>query len=233
MQACERTNLREELDEALLPFRLVRKRKGKPRDGWVRGIREAIGLPVEELERVYVKSYEQTKADPAWLDVSHIRDEALAWGRRYAILGGDWSPFWHDAIDLLGMEELMLRMYEEPEVVDALFTHLVDYYAASSERVFQAADSAIDIFFIGNDFGSQRGPLIGPPTFRRFFFPHLSGDGSVHELVTACASAAPPAGHSRQHPQSTHALTLVHAACVGADLGVSAPQKRVIRRGVD
>jgi len=51
MQACERTNLREELDEALLPFRLVRKRKGKPRDGWVRGIREAIGLPVEELER--------------------------------------------------------------------------------------------------------------------------------------------------------------------------------------
>ena len=51
MQAYERTNLREELDEALLPFRLVRKRKGKPRDGWVRGIREAIGLPVEELAR--------------------------------------------------------------------------------------------------------------------------------------------------------------------------------------
>ena len=69
---------------------------------------------------------------------------------------------------------------------------------------------------------------------RRFFFPHLSGDGSVHELVTAtAASAAPPAGHSRQHSHSTRPLTLVHAARVGADLGVGAPQKRIVRRGVD
>ena len=58
--------------------------------------------------------------DPKWMDVSQIRAEALAWGRQYAILGGDWSPFWHDAIDLLGMENLLLKMYDEPELVDAL-----------------------------------------------------------------------------------------------------------------
>ena len=111
--------------------------------------------------------------DPEWMDVSRIRGEALAWGRRYAILGGDWSPFWHDAIDLFGMEELMLRMYEDPDAVEALFTHLVDYYAASSERVFQAADGAIDLFFIGNDFGSQTGPLLGAGLFDQFIQPHL------------------------------------------------------------
>ena len=32
---------------------------------------------------------------------------------------------------------------------------------------------AIDIFFIGNDFGSQRGPLLSEPMFRRFMLPHL------------------------------------------------------------
>jgi uroporphyrinogen decarboxylase len=111
--------------------------------------------------------------DPAWMDVSAIRDDALNYQRQYAILGGDWSPFWHDAIDLLGMEELLLKMYDEPELVDALLQHLVDYYAAVSERTFEAAGDAIDIFFIGNDFGSQTGPLVGEGLFRRFLLPHL------------------------------------------------------------
>jgi uroporphyrinogen decarboxylase len=111
--------------------------------------------------------------DPAWMDVSHIRGEAEAHRRQYAILGGDWSPFWHDLIDLLGMENMYLKMYDEPELVDAVIQHLVDYYAAVSRRIFDAAGDAIDIFFIGNDLGSQRGPLLSEPMFRRFLQPHL------------------------------------------------------------
>jgi uroporphyrinogen decarboxylase len=111
--------------------------------------------------------------DARWTDVSAIRDEALAWGRQYAVLGGDWSPFWHDAIDLFGMENLFYKMFDEPEVVDAAIGHIVDYYAAVSERIFEAAGDAIDIFFIGNDFGSRSGPLLSPAQFDRFMLPHL------------------------------------------------------------
>jgi uroporphyrinogen decarboxylase len=111
--------------------------------------------------------------DPNWQDVSRVRGDALAWNRQYAILGGDWSSFWHDAIDLLGMETLYLKMYDEPELVDALLKHLVDYYAAVSQRIFDTAADALDIFFIGNDFGSQTGPLLSPAQFDRFMLPHL------------------------------------------------------------
>jgi hypothetical protein len=111
--------------------------------------------------------------DPNWQDVSRIRADALAWNRRYAILGGDWSPFWHDAIDLLGMENLYLKMYDEPELVDAVLQHLVDYYATVSQRIFDAAADALDVFFIGNDFGGQTGPLLSPSQFDRFMLPHL------------------------------------------------------------
>jgi len=112
--------------------------------------------------------------DPEWMDVSGIRAEAETYAGQYAILGGDWSPFWHDAIDLLGMEGLFLRMYDAPEVVDAVMGHLVDYYAAVSERIFDAAADAIDIFFIGNDLGSQTGPLLSPALFDRFVLGHLA-----------------------------------------------------------
>ncbi len=111
--------------------------------------------------------------DPRWMDVSMLRCDAAKHQGHYAILGGDWSPFWHDAIDLVGMENLFIRMYTEPDVVDAVFKHIVDYYAAVNERVFEAAADVIDIFFFGNDFGCQMGPLLGPQLFRRFVVPHL------------------------------------------------------------
>jgi len=111
--------------------------------------------------------------DPAWMDVSKIRSQARSYKGRYAILGGEWSPFWHDAIDLMGMENLYIQMYSEPEVVEAVLQYLVDFYFQASKRIFDAAGNEIDIFFIGNDFGSQNGPLMSPDLFRKFMFPHL------------------------------------------------------------
>jgi uroporphyrinogen decarboxylase len=111
--------------------------------------------------------------DPEWQDVSRLRADALQWNRQYAILGGDWSPYWHDAIDLLGMENLYLKMYDEPGLVDALLQHIVDYYFTVSQRIFDAAADALDVFFLGNDFGGQTGPLLSPAQFDRFMLPHL------------------------------------------------------------
>lgn len=135
--------------------------------------------------------------DPAWVDVTQLRAEALPFVEQYAILGGDWSPFWHDAIDLMSMDTLMLNMYDAPELVDALFAHLVDYYAAVSARIFAEAADVIDIFFIGNDFGSQNGPLLGEGLFRRFLIPplkrliDLGHDYHLKVLLHCCGGFAP------------------------------------------
>ncbi len=117
------------------------------------------------------------------MDVSKAKAAAQAYNGQYAILGGDWSPFWHDAIDLVGMENLYIKMYSEPDVVDAILQHLVDYYFEVSKRTFDAASDAIDIFFIGNDFGSQTGPLMSPDMFDRFM-PPTSNDYATWDILT-------------------------------------------------
>jgi uroporphyrinogen decarboxylase len=136
------------------------------------GYGQPMSHPLAEASLAEIDDYGWP--DAQWMDVSGIMAEAESYEGQFAILGGDWSPFWHDAIDLLGMENLYVRMYERPELVDALMGHLVDYYAAVSRRIFEAAADAIDIFFIGNDFGSQTGPLLGPDLFERFILPHLA-----------------------------------------------------------
>ncbi len=111
--------------------------------------------------------------DPDWMDVSHVKAEAERYAGQYAMLGGDWSPFWHDAIDFVGLERLYFLMYDHPEAAELLFRKITDFYHAVSLRMFESAGSAIDIFFIGNDFGSQTGPLLGLDLFTRFALPSL------------------------------------------------------------
>jgi uroporphyrinogen-III decarboxylase len=108
------------------------------------------------------------------MDVSQIASEARQWEGRYSILGGDWSPFWHDVIDLVGHEDLYYLMYDHPDVAYALFEKVTDFYYQVSSNIFEAAAEAIDIFFIGNDFGSQTGPLLGVDLFDRFMLPQLT-----------------------------------------------------------
>ena len=111
--------------------------------------------------------------DPMDVDISNIRREAEIHFNDYAILGGDWSPFWHDVIDLVGMEPLFVKMYTDPELVSNIFNKVVDYYFKVSCRIFEEAADLIDVFFIGNDFGSQTGPLIDESLFNQFVYPHL------------------------------------------------------------
>jgi uroporphyrinogen decarboxylase len=135
------------------------------------GYGQPVNHPLAEATLNQIHDYPWP--DACDVDVSNVKADAELYNKQYAILGGDWSPFWHDAIDLFGMENLFIKMYIEPEAVDAVFEHLMDYYIASSKRIFDAAADQIDIFFIGNDFGSQTGPLIDEGLFRRFLLPHL------------------------------------------------------------
>ena len=135
--------------------------------------------------------------NPEWMDTSHLRAEIEQWDGQYAILGGDWSPFWHDAIDMLNMENVYYKMYDDPELLDVMFGYIVDYYAAVSQRIFDTAGDLIDIFFIGNDFGGKTGPLMGDNLFRRFIIPHLKRlidlghDYGLKVMMHCCGGYAP------------------------------------------
>jgi len=154
---------------ALSPGATCRTPFGVERRGM--GYGQPLNHPLQHASLKEIHDY--AWPNPAWMDVSHIRSEAKELGGDHAVLGGDWSPFWHDAIDLLGMETMYLKMYDDPDLVDAVLSHMVDYYAKVSERIFDAAGDCIDIFFIGNDLGSQTGPLLGLDLFRRFILPHI------------------------------------------------------------
>jgi uroporphyrinogen decarboxylase len=177
----------------LAPGSTARSPFGVERYGYGWGMPRTHPLVGATLKEVH----EYPWPDPAWMSVSDIRADIASWHGEYAILGGDWSPFWHDAIDLVDMENLVILMYEDPDLVDALHQHIVDYYFGVSQRIFEAAADLIDVFFIGNDFGSMIGPLMSEAMFRRFFLPHLKRlvdlghDYGLKVMMHCCGGFAP------------------------------------------
>jgi uroporphyrinogen decarboxylase len=143
-------------------------KRGEPRDDG----RPNTTKPFDEdttVEDVHAHAW----PDPDKLDYSRIRPDLERWYGRYATCGAPWSPFFHEVGWLLGQENYFVWMHTKPDVVEAVTAHIVDYEIEVSRRFLDACGGMLDIAYVGNDFGTQRGLFVGPKHFQRFIRPFL------------------------------------------------------------
>jgi uroporphyrinogen decarboxylase len=89
---------------------------------------------------------------------------------RFVQFGIGFSLF-ERAWTMRGMANLFEDMIDDPDFVDVLLDALCDYNVA---LVQQAVKHPIDSVHFGDDWGSQRGLLMGPKLWRRFIKPRLA-----------------------------------------------------------
>jgi len=89
----------------------------------------------------------------------------------YYRASGLWTCFYHNVMDLFGMDNYMVKMYEAPEVVHAVTDKVCAFYYEANRRLFERAGDLIDGFFFGNDFGTQLDLICGPAQFDQFILP--------------------------------------------------------------
>ncbi len=108
--------------------------------------------------------------DPDYLDFTNVL-ETIRKHPDKSIFTGMWSCFFHIVADYFGMDNYFLKMYTDPHIVEAVTNHVVDFYVEANDRFFKAIGPDADIFFFGNDFGTQLDLLISPECFQRFVMP--------------------------------------------------------------
>jgi uroporphyrinogen decarboxylase len=106
--------------------------------------------------------------DPGALDYSDVRSGCAAVHDSYATVGSPWSPFYHEVWWIVGQETFFIWMSTRPEVLKAIIRHVVDYEIQATRRFLEAAGGLIDITYVGNDYGSQRGLAISPAMWNQF-----------------------------------------------------------------
>jgi len=95
---------------------------------------------------------------------------------------------------LRGIQETFLDLALRPELVEAIVSHIYDYFMDYNARTFEASQGLIDGFFCGDDMGAQNGPLISLDMFRRYFkdrfrdYVALAHDYELPVMYHTCGS---------------------------------------------
>ena len=108
--------------------------------------------------------------DPDFLDFEEALAALRGAGPFYRA-SGFWAPFFHDVMDLFGMEEYFVKMHTNPAVVHAVTARVCGFYLEANRRFFAAAGDLADGYFFGNDFGTQCDLIVSPCHFEEFILP--------------------------------------------------------------
>lgn len=150
---------------------------------------QALNHPMAGYETVReVEAY--TFPNPDHYDTV-ISEAQRAWAKDHCCIGGTWAPFFHDSTELVGMEKFFIDMYVNPALVEAIIEKCFAFYYEVDRRVFENNPGGIDMYFIGNDFGSQRALLLSPDMWRKYYKPwikKLIAQAKAHGCVTAVHS---------------------------------------------
>lgn len=88
-------------------------------------------------------------------------------------MGGTWAMFYHNLMDLFGMENLLMMMHSDPEPVLAATDRVCQFYYDVHEIFYPLAKGEVDAFFFGNDFGTQNSLICSPAMFDEFLLPWM------------------------------------------------------------
>lgn len=151
-----------------------------------------------------VKTIEQIEnypyPDPDNIDYnSYAKDCENMSNAGYAVYGGALSSITWAASILMGMQNLFIQMIDNPEIVTMLFERITHFYLQVLKRIYQNVKGNIDVYFLGDDYGTQDGLLIGKKMLKRYILPNMKklitkakdynykvmfhSCGSIHEII--------------------------------------------------
>lgn len=139
--------------------------------------REACDPPLKDMTLDEIKAYPKWP-DPDWFDYECVRDQAAkarAAGKCVVFMGDRMNRCAQlkPAMYLRGVAEILVDLAMNPESAAYLFDRIAAFYLEYARRTFEAAGDGIDIFMMGDDFGTQNGLFMAPGMWREFLRPNF------------------------------------------------------------
>jgi uroporphyrinogen decarboxylase len=132
---------------------------------------EVVEYPLQKATSVdEVESYSKwPRLD--WFDYDCVREQA-----RQARKTGKVVIFMGDRLNrcaqlkpamyVRGVEQILMDTAVNPDMAKAIFRRIADFYTEYARRTLEAAEGNIDIFFTGDDFGTQENTFVSVEAWR-------------------------------------------------------------------
>ncbi len=149
---------------------------------------EPIHLPLAAIETMdQVESYSWPSVDD--YDLSGLADKCRRAGDYVRVVGSSGMPDIVNGVGARGrgMDRVLCDVMTDDEVGIAIIDKRVSFFYEYCRRALGAAAGEVDVLQIGEDCGTQLGPLFPPGKFREFFVPRLAKFIDLaHEHGAAC-----------------------------------------------
>ena len=124
----------------------------------------------------HIETLEEAKSiripSPDWYDYSVISDKIDKLQNKVIIIGSMGAFDFINGVSFMrGYEQTMLDIADENPIYLYLVERRFDFFYQVLERTLSAGKGKIDVTYVGDDLGSQLGPLISPSVFERLFAP--------------------------------------------------------------
>jgi len=196
------------------------------------GYLEPVYHPLAEATLQDLRSYPWP--DPAAPGRGEGAESAAKWlyeETDLALVGRFGGPIIETPLYLVGWENWLVRLAQEPDFAAALLTKITDIQIALDRVGLEATAKYLQIFKVsGEDLGMQTGPLYSPRMFRTLLLPHLKRrwraarayldevNPAVRIMLHSCGSIRPfipdliEAGIQVLDPVQPHAANMDSAA---------------------
>ena len=111
--------------------------------------------------------------DPARFEGLKKKAEDLYKNTEYSIWSGPVNNLFYFAWCMRGMQDFMMDLYADSELAAYLMDMLVEWNMGFFEKYYEEIGDYIDVFWMGDDWGVQNGPIMSPELFRQEVVPRF------------------------------------------------------------
>ncbi len=152
-------------------------------------------FPLIEADEETIANWPMPSADD--FDYSHMAEHCKA-NEEYAVFvgGAGLACIINTAGFLRGMEQVFVDLALDEEAGLLLIDRMLEVQLETTRRQLEAAKGGVDFMWIGEDLGTQRGPLISMETFQRHIKPRhkpffdLAKEYNLPVMMHTCGSSS-------------------------------------------
>ena len=133
---------------------------------------------------------------PDWFKLDALHQEIEDHNDK-VIIGGGWTGIFGDSYRMIGFENFLMNMAFNPELIKCLVNRMTDFYLSLNDKIFSELKGKIDVWFWGNDFGSQQGLLFQEEMFVDYFLDNIAALNKLAKsycikiMMHSCGSIKP------------------------------------------
>ena len=89
----------------------------------------------------------------------------------YALIAGSPATLFYLTSEMMGFQEFMERLLTDRITIETLVDRMLGYWIDFFGAYLDAVGDFVEMIWIGDDWGTQQGPIIPPKLFREIFLP--------------------------------------------------------------